>query len=135
MKKNIYFDYLDCPKVEPMAIKYFEQYCLRIIIKNDEFSVWLNKFSKKNKSAMLLSDVWTRVFMKDHPLRYKLNCAMAIIECRHYLLKKTFYRKNRINFFVLTFECLKYLLVFIASFVLISIVRVLFTFRSVLVIK
>ena len=129
MKKNIYFTYLNCENVESLALKYFNDYCSKIIYPNDGFSKWINNFCEKGKFSMMICDIWTRIFMKDHPIRYKLNAAMAIIECRHKLLKNTFHSPYETGLLSLIPYLFYYPIIMLIALIIITPFQMLFTLR------
>lgn len=132
MKNNIYFSYLNCHKVDKFALKYFNYYCNKIVNPNERFAIWIDKFSKKNHLTMLMCDVWTRIFMKGHILRYKLNAAMAIIECRQNLFVNTFFKKNETNFIAIIFDVSKFFIVFTISLFIITPIKFIFFVTRIL---
>ena len=81
---------------------------------------------------MLMCDVWTRIFMKGHILRYKLNAAMAIIECRQNLFVNTFFKKNETNFIAIIFDVSKFFIVFTISLFIITPIKFIFFVTRIL---
>ena len=86
-----------------------------------KFSTYLSSI-KKNKFNLLLLDSSTRIFLKQHEVRYKFNAILAVHECDgesfHNLLSQ-----NRKSFWWIRFfiSLLKILIVYLASILWISI--------------
>ena len=129
MKPNIYFTYLNCKTVEPLALKYFNDYCTRLPHPNDNFSIWLTNFSEKNILYMMICDVWTRLFRKSHPIRYKLNAAMALIECRHQLLENTFYSSEETGILSLCRYIIIYPIIILISLIILTPAKIIYSLR------
>jgi len=135
MKLNgkLYFYYFGVKTIPDRALELFESTNQVIRISDNQFSKWLDNFANRNKMTLGLVDVWTRTFYPLHPVRQRLNAAIAIIECHDDLIKKIDKRSKsvllqRIRIFIQVFY---FFVIFLSSLITLSVVALYYkTFKK-----
>lgn len=70
----------ECNEAADYFCKYFSHEDHLINVNQGAFSLFLSKVAFFNKLSLRYIDVWTKLFDRHNFLRYKLNCAVALIE-------------------------------------------------------